>query len=147
MNKNLVSAVEEFSLSTHAYNAGSPSKLKKTLGIYNGQEWVFRGSDSGWWDVAKMLWKYGTAPIRTQRLMKSTVGPFLKMYEEPNFPFRDLSQTVYDLGLTEATGLTGSQYLKENRIDTSEGSFATDIVQASTRVNYAQNIDNIHGLV
>ncbi len=79
--------------------------------------------------------------------MKSTVGPFLKMYEEPSFPFRDLSQTVYDLGLTEATALTGSQYLNENGIDTSEGSFATDIVQASTRVNYAQNIDKIHGLV
>jgi len=147
VNKNIISAVNEFGLSTQAYNAGSTDKLKKTLGIYNGQDWVFRGSDSGWWDMAKMLWKYGTAPIWTQRLMKSTVGPFLKMYEKPNFPFKDLSRTVQDLGLTEATALTGSQYLKGKGIDTGEGSFAADIVQASTRVNYAQNIDKIHGLV
>lgn len=94
-----------------------------------------------------MLWKYGTAPILTQKLMQSTVGSFLKMYEEPSFPFMDLSQIAYDLGLTEATALTGAQYLVENGIDTGEGSFARDIIQASTRVNYAQNVDRIHGLV
>lgn len=147
VNKNLVSAVDEFELDTQAYNAEGAHKIKRTLGIYNGQEWVFRSSDKEWWDVGKMLWKYGLAPVWTQRLMKSTVAAFLKMYEEPNFPFRDLSQTVYDLGLTGATASTGTQYLEANGIDTSEKSYAKEIVQASTRVNYAQNIDKIHGFV
>ncbi|KAL6720992.1 hypothetical protein ACLMJK_000092 [Lecanora helva] len=145
VNHNLVSAVNEFGLSTGSYDSGK-KEIEQTLGVYNGAEWVFRGSDNGWWGIVKLLWKYGMAPIQTQRLMKKTVGLFLKMYEAPAFPFKDLSQTVYDLGLTEATAMTGKQYLRENRIDTSDGSFATDIIQASTRVNYAQNIDNIHGL-
>ena len=42
--------------------------------------------------------------------------------------------------------MTGEQYLKQNGIDISAGSFATDVVQASTRVNYAQNLEMIHGL-
>ena len=146
VNRNLVSAIDELGLSTQAYNAGAEGKLRKTLGIYNGEKWVFTGSDNSWWDIAKLLWKYGMSPIRTQRLMKKTVGLFLRMYEKPSFPFRDLSQAVYDLDLTEATALTGEQYLKGNGIDISDGSFATDIIQASTRVNYAQNIGQIHGL-
>jgi len=146
VNRNLVSAVNEFALSTQKNDADTEVKLQRTIGVYNGEDWVFRGNDGGWWDIAKLLWKYGMSPIKTQRLMKKTVGLFLKLYEEPAFPFKDLSQAVYDLDLTEATALTGEQYLGQNGIDTTEGSFATDVVQASTRVNYAQNIGSIHGL-
>lgn len=113
------------------------------MGVYDGLDWVFLGSESRWWTAAKLLWKYGIAPIRIQSLRKKTVGAFLKMYKEPFFPFRDLSQTAYDLGLTEATAATGEEFLKKNGI---QPAFSTDIVQASTRVNYAQNIDTIHGL-
>lgn len=142
VNKNLVSAAREFGLATQGFKP-KIKDLPNTLGVYDGRDWVFMGSESGWWTTAKILWKYGLAPIRTQQLMKKTVGAFLKMYDEPHFPYRDLSQTAYDLGLTEATAATGEQFLQANGI---EGPFGTDIIQASTRVNYAQNIDNIHGL-
>lgn len=140
VNKNLVSAASEFGLAT---KGAEKNELPKTLGVYDGLHWVFTGSESGWWTVGKLLWKYGLAPIRTQNLMKQTVGNFLKMYEEPYFPFRDLSQTAYDLGLTEATAATGDEFLRRHSI---QPPFSTDIIQASTRVNYAQNIDKIHGL-
>lgn len=142
VNKNLVSAAREFGLATQGFKP-KIQDLPNTLGVYDGKDWVFMGSESGWWTTAKILWKYGLAPIRTQQLMKKTVGPFLKMYAEPHFPFKDLSQTVYDIGLTEATAATGEQYLEANGIT---GPFGVDIIQASTRVNYAQNIDKIHGL-
>ena len=140
VNKNLVSAASEFGL---AIKGAEKNELPKTLGVYDGLYWVFTGSESGWWTVGKLLWKYGLAPIRTQNLMKQIVGRFLKMYEEPYFPFQDLSQTAYDLGLTEATAATGEEFLQKNSI---QPPFSTDIIQASTRVNYAQNIDRIHGL-
>ena len=142
VNKNLVSAAREFGLATQGFKP-KIEDLPNTLGVYDGQDWVFVGSESGWWTTARILWKYGLAPIRTQQLMKKTVGAFLKMYDEPHFPFKDLSQTAYDLGLTEATAATGEQFLQENGI---QGPFGKDIIQASTRVNYAQNIDTIHGL-
>lgn len=67
----------------------------------------------------------------------------MKLYQSPYFPFRSLSASAYELGLVQITGLTGKQFLAENKLD---GPFAHDIVQASTRVNYASNLQYIHGL-
>jgi prenylcysteine oxidase/farnesylcysteine lyase len=83
------------------------------------------------------------APIRTQRLMRATVGKFLKLYEAPFFPFRSLSDRAVDLELVSSTAVTGEQLLAANNI---AGAFANDIIQASTRVNYGQNLGLIHGL-
>lgn len=142
LNKNLFSAAREFGLATQGFKP-KIKDLPNTLGVYDGKDWVFMGSESGWWTTAKILWKYGLAPIRTQQLVKKTIGAFLKMYDEPHFPFKDLSQTVYNVDLTQATAATGEQFLLASGIT---GQFGTDIVQASTRVNYAQNLDEIHGL-
>ena len=139
-NKNLVSAIKELGLIT---TSRSSKELPGTLGVWDGLYWKFISSESSWWTKAMLLWKYGLAPIRTQNIVKQTIGKFLKMYEEPHFPFRDLSQTAYDLGLTEATAATGEEFLVNNGI---ESPFSTDIIQASTRVNYAQNLNKIHAL-
>jgi prenylcysteine oxidase/farnesylcysteine lyase len=90
-----------------------------------------------------LIWKYGWAPVRTNNLMKKTVGKFRKLYEYPFFPFRSLSDRAFDLELTEATAITGEQLLAANNIG---APFSTDIIQASTRVNYGQNLNTIHGL-
>jgi len=122
-----------------------PKEAPEKLGVWDGSKFVFTQSNGGyyWWNIAKLVWKYGWTPIRTQNLMKETVGKFLKMYEEPHFPFRSLSQVAYDLGLTVVTGATGEQLLEEHNIGPP---FSTDIIQASTRVNYGQNLGLIHGL-
>lgn len=88
------------------------------LGIWNGKTFVYTQRDGGWkyWDIAKLLWKYGLAPIRTQRLTKSVVGKFLKLYEFPFFPFRSLSDRALDLDLTSVTSQTGEQFLAGNSV-------------------------------
>jgi prenylcysteine oxidase/farnesylcysteine lyase len=63
-----------------------------------------------------LLWKYGLAPYRTQKLMQSTVGKFRKLYEYPFFPFRSLSDRALDLDLTSVTAVTGEQYLAANKV-------------------------------
>jgi prenylcysteine oxidase/farnesylcysteine lyase len=90
----------------------------EVLGIWNGKDFVYTQKDSGWkyWDIAKLLWKYGLAPIRTQRLMKDVVGKFRKLYEYPFFPFRSLSDRVLDLDLTSVTSVTGEQFLTMNNV-------------------------------
>jgi prenylcysteine oxidase/farnesylcysteine lyase len=98
------------------------------LGVWNGEEFVLiTKEEDNWWDKAKLLWKYGTAPLWTNRLMKSSVGKFLSMYEEPVFPWKSLSEVVERVGLLEATGVTGEQYLKANGIGEA---FAREIIQA-----------------
>ena len=112
------------------------------LGVWDGEEFVVKMS-SGWWDTAKLLWKYGLAPIKTMRLMKKVVGKFLEMYDAPLFPFEDLTQVARAQGLLDVTAATGEQYLEDNGIT---GNFGREVVQASTRVNYANNLRYIHGL-
>jgi prenylcysteine oxidase/farnesylcysteine lyase len=145
VNQNLVSAAKELGLTVDKADKSRLVEAPEKLGVWDGQDFVFTQPDGGyyWWDLARLLWKYGWTPIRTHNLMKSTVGKFLKMYEEPHFPFRSLSQAAYDLGLTDITSLTGEQFLEANNI---RPPFSKDIIQASTRVNYAQNLPFIHGL-
>ncbi|KAK3715545.1 hypothetical protein LTR37_007033 [Vermiconidia calcicola] len=141
VNHILNNAVKEFNLSTE----DSTPEIKvpgAALAIWNGQNFVVTFENS-WWDTAKLLWKYGLAPVKTMRLMRSVVGKFLKMYEEPASPFESLTQVAQDLELLTVTAATGEQYLAENGIG---GTFGADVVQASTRVNYAQNLPYIHGL-
>lgn len=141
VNSILNDAVREFNLSTEDLMP----KVENTgaaLGVWDGHDFVLQMS-SGWWDTAKLLWKYGLAPVKTMRLMRKVVGQFLQMYDEPVFPFEDLTQAAQDLGLLPVTAATGEQYLAENGIT---GSFGWDVVQASTRVNYASNLRYIHGL-
>lgn len=144
VNKILVDAVKEFNLSTNAFRESSSEKdiPGDELAIWNGEEIVL-SQNGNWWDYAKLFWRYGTAPLKTQRLMKSTVNKFLSLYEEPWFPFESLTATAQGVGLLAVTAATGEQYMRENGI---VGSFGKEVVQASTRVNYAQNLGFIHGL-
>lgn len=145
INKILSSAVADFNLST-----SSISEIRQTrsipgpsLAIWDGQK-ILLTQNGGYWDYARLWWRYGVAPLKTINLMKKTVSKFLQMYEPPFFPFRQgLSETAQDVGLTAVTAATGEQYIRENGIG---GSFAREVVQAATRVNYAQNLGAIHGL-
>ena len=145
VNKILVNAVEELGLLVDTVGDERPKEAAESLGVWNGERFVFTQSSGGyyWWNIGKVLWQYGLAPIRAQNLMKKVVGTFLKMYDEPYFPFRSLSQVAFDLSLTSVTSMPGDVYLAEHGI---KRPFSTDIIQASTRVNYAQNLREIHGL-
>ncbi|KAF2007724.1 prenylcysteine oxidase-like protein 1 precursor [Amniculicola lignicola CBS 123094] len=143
VNHILVNASREFNLSIASEDRPKPADAPE-LGVWNGKEFVvITSGGDGWWEKAKLLWRYGLAPIKVNSLMKSTVGKFLQMYEEPMFPWQSLGDVVEKVGLLETTGKTGEQLLEENGIG---GLFAEEIVQASTRVNYAQNLPLIHGL-
>lgn len=127
VNHIMMKAAQDFNLSAAQHDLASQLALPD-LGIWNGEAFVLvtRAEDS-WWDKTKLLWRYGAAPLWTNRLMKSAVGKFLTMYEEPNFPWTSLSDVVEKVGLLEATGVTGQQYLKANGIG---DAFANEIIQA-----------------
>lgn len=114
VNEILKNATETFGLRPRE----SESEVSEFLGIWNGESFVFTQVSSGyyWWDTAKILWKYGLAPIRTMRLMRQTVGRFLKLYKPPFFPFRSLSDRVEELDLVSVVSVTGEQYLTANKV-------------------------------
>lgn len=96
----------------------SESEEAEFLGIWNGDKFVYTQRDSGWYwlDIAKLLWKYGLAPIRTQRLMKTVISKFRKLYDYPYFPFKSLSDAALDLDLVSVTAITGEQFLANNNV-------------------------------
>lgn len=133
-NRILVGAAREFNLSTSSPRAQrrKGSKIeedgKDELGIWNGKEFVLITPDElGWWEKAKLLWRYGLAPIRTNALMKKTVDKFLRMYEEPGFPWADLGEVAAEVGLLGSTSVTGRQLLEKEGVGQR---FQREIVQA-----------------
>lgn len=97
------------------------------VGIWNGKELVFTMNEGGWWDIAKLFWRYGYAPVKANALMRETVDKFMKMYERPVFPWKSLSDAVQLVELTEVTGLTGEQFMRNKGIS---DKFASELVQA-----------------
>ncbi|USP73414.1 Farnesylcysteine lyase [Curvularia clavata] len=143
INHIMVKAMNDFNLSINSEDVAAQLELPD-LGVWNGREFVVvTNTGDSWWEGAKLLWRYGAAPLWTNRLMKSAVGKFLTMYDEPVFPWKSLTAAVESVGLLSTTGVTGEQYLKANKIGEA---FSKEIIQASTRVNYASNLPYIHGL-
>ena len=144
VNRNLVSAARSMGLTLTDYGGEKLEGVSRGLSVWDGEKLVFSQYDESyqWWNTFKILWTYGMSPIRTNNLMKKTVGKFLKLYDD-EFPFRSLSNVADRVGLQEAISTPGAVMLMQNSISKR---FANDIIQASTRVNYAQNLDQIHGL-
>ncbi|KAJ5601768.1 hypothetical protein N7510_011302 [Penicillium lagena] len=144
VNANLVNASRDLGLNMRSADYARPRESSDSIGIWDGESFVFALKDaSSWWNIAKLVWRYGLAPLKTQRLVKKVVGAFLRLYEEPLFPFDSLSEVAEMVGLLDATSTTGEHFLGVNGISEL---FAREIIQASTRVNYGQNLVLIHGL-
>ena len=147
-NRILYNAVKEFGFEL----VGGPTdeirrpegKNASEFGVWNGDEFVYmHDGHNQWWDLSKLIWRYGIlAPMRTDRLVKATIDRFLRLYDEW-LPFESLTDAADRLGLTALTSISGRQLLESHSIG---DKFANEIVQAGTRVNYAQNISYIHGL-
>lgn len=86
--------------------------------IWDGDRIVYESAQgTSWWmEAGKLWWRYGLAPYRALTLVKRVVGLFLNLYEEPYFPFRSLTRSVFELGLEKITSVTGEQLLLENKV-------------------------------
>ncbi|KIW69592.1 hypothetical protein PV04_05462 [Phialophora macrospora] len=151
INHILYNATRDFGLSSTVKLYESAPESKYELGIWDGEHFVYKATKDddegsswqGWWDIAKLIWRYGLAPIRTRQATRTAVGEFLKFYEEPIFPFWTIQEAVDATGLEQYTGFSGKEVLQRAKVGES---FSREIIQASTRVNYASNLAGIHGL-
>ncbi|KAG5983579.1 hypothetical protein E4U55_007821 [Claviceps digitariae] len=151
-NHIMYNASQKFGLDLSELTAPEPTDY---TAIWDGETIVFRSERGSpwWWDAAKLFLKYGLAPYRAVQLVRSSVGTFLQLYEEPYFPFRSLTQRAFELGLLRLTGVTGEQFLRENNASSSRvpssiinRDFVRELMQPAARVNYASNMAFIHGL-
>lgn len=115
VNQILYNATQDFNLSTATMREGSPGDL---TAIWDGERLVYQSADGeSWWrEAARLWWRYGLSPYRAVKLVKSVVGKFMQLYEEPWFPFRSLTERVVELELHKITGVTGEQFLAQNDV-------------------------------
>ncbi|THC98568.1 hypothetical protein EYZ11_001920 [Aspergillus tanneri] len=144
VNYNLVNASRDLGLLVTSATQNRPKESSDVIGVWDGKEFVYRMQDTyDWWNIMKLIWRYGWSPVRAQNLMKATVNRFLQLYEPPIFPFQSLSEAAMASGLLNTTATRGSRLLADNSISPD---FSREVIQAATRVNYGQNLGLIHGL-
>lgn len=140
-NKNIARAVKEFNLPV----VGFGDENEET-GFWDGQQFVLTLSDKGWrswWQTVKLFWRYGySSPLKVRALVKDMVNSYLNLYQ-PHAPHSSISAISSSLNFTALTATTTAKYLSANGVSPL---FTHELVDAATRVNYGQNVDDIHAL-
>lgn len=159
-NTNLVNATRDLGLKVKGSSSSSTSSNTQTsqkrqeskaseddadsIGIWDGSQFVYSVKGSfNWWEIGKLVWRFGLSPFKAQGAMKDTIQKFKEMYQAPIFPFQSLTDAVEKAGLLNTMASPGADFLRKNGVS---DDFAREIIQSSTRVNYGQNLPLIHGV-
>jgi prenylcysteine oxidase/farnesylcysteine lyase len=155
-NKNLIRAAKvfEFELLNIDSTEGSD------FGIYDGQQFVAIGINDGgywkYWDNLKLWWRYGyPSPATTNTLcaffcyirevlrtrsdgieysVSKAVQSIDKLYQ-PGKPYKSIEDISDALNFTHLTAVTAAELLDLQGVSKT---FSRELVEAATRVNYAQ---------
>ncbi|KAI0073842.1 hypothetical protein K474DRAFT_1666124 [Panus rudis PR-1116 ss-1] len=142
-NKNMWRATEEFGLERYDFEDEDGS-----TGIWDGSQFVLTVGQSrvgSWWDSVKVLWRYGYhAPTRTKKIVQEMIDRFNTLYLPSFFaPFGTIGEVSRMLGWLDLTAQTGAEYLDAQGINRL---WTREMIEAATRVNYGQNVTDIHAL-
>ncbi|KAF8656393.1 hypothetical protein AX16_002578 [Volvariella volvacea WC 439] len=137
-NKNLWRASDEFNLKRDDFSGEDDD-----IGIWDGENLLFT-YNGGWWDMAKLIWRYGFfSPRRTDNAVKGMISQYLTLYTPSTPIWNNISQLRDDFKWQSLTGSKTSEYLRGQGVS---DPFIFEFVEAATRVNYGQNVDAIHAL-
>lgn len=141
-NKNMMRAAKTFGLDI----IDSDLNLRNELGIWDGQQFVFRTETTGvgsWWGKLSALWRYGfSAPAKVDSIVKNMLVHFLKLYNHDFETWKDIPAFAAQVKLLDTVAQTGAEYFDTHGVGLR---YSRELIEAATRVNYGQNIDNIHG--
>jgi len=153
VNMNLKRIAQDFKLETKA-------KLGEdgTIGVWDGQQFLMEGLDNGWWNSARMFWRYGYSPITTQKVVKKIVDRFLQLYDpiylhktkeegsketSSGFPWSSIQDLAKAMELDDLAAQNAGDYYYSQGVGKL---FTEEIIEAATLVNYGQEIYSIHGV-
>lgn len=139
-NRLLVSAMRELGL-----EEASLDVFAKDIGIWNGREFIFiqPWDPSRWWNRAKLISKYGWAPVRTEDLARKTINELYAQFDSDHSPIESLSKLASASGLEESITSSAEVFLRRHNI---APPVSTEIIQVGTRAHYTQNLGTLHGL-
>ncbi|KAG8999210.1 hypothetical protein FRB94_006399 [Tulasnella sp. JGI-2019a] len=136
-NKNLWRATTEFNLTFVDLQDEDDD-----FGLWDGQQFAvtYRGSLL---DKARMLWRYGLAPMTTTKIVTQMIDKLLLAYtrQVPIWPtIEALSNAI---GLANHTTVTALEFFTSHGVGEK---WIKEMIDAATRVNYAQDSTAISGL-
>lgn len=139
-NYHMTNSAKKFGLEFINYGEELPNAK---VGIWDGNQFVFEQTSSSYWDISKLIWKYGWAPIKVQRLVKFIVSKYLKTYEFKE-PFTSVNLEAERLQLDLERKFTAQYYFSE--LKNINQLYLQHLVEPMSRVNYGQNLCEIHAL-
>lgn len=117
------------------------------IALYDGTEFPFIGSTWQIISLIKMVWRYGKSVARSLGMVDQMLGKFDRIYEwqEMSKAFADMKSMIAAMSPTfiDYLNKTTKQGFMEQGLNER---FVNEIVRASTKCNYGQNI-NIHQFV
>ncbi|KAK4703033.1 prenylcysteine oxidase / farnesylcysteine lyase, partial [Phenoliferia sp. Uapishka_3] len=144
-NKNLRKAATIFNLTLVDHDGGESGGMS----IWDGAKFAYtesKGWGWGYWDLAKMFWRYGRSPLHVRDLIKTTVDDFTSLYSSDfvsSGAFDSLHSFSASTNLTHPSSLTALEFFNSNKISTL---FTTELIAAATTVNYGTPVSKIHGV-
>lgn len=143
-NRNLQKAARIFNL-TLTPHIGENGDMS----VWDGENFVYTESasrDWGWWDIVRMLWRYGRSPLTVREIVKSTVSSFTNLYEY-NFirhgPWTNMIEFVKRTNLSLPIAMYANDYFTTQKINPL---FVNELIAAATTVNYGTPVSAIHGV-
>ncbi|KAH7910709.1 FAD/NAD(P)-binding domain-containing protein [Hygrophoropsis aurantiaca] len=142
-NKNLMRASKEFNLSLSKFEDEDSD-----TGIWDGEHFVLVMSGGGyvksWWSTVKVLWRYGySSPSKTNSLVQDMISRFIGLYTTESPRWDNVADLAAKFDWTSMANQTTADYFESKGVSPR---FTRELIEAATRVNYGQNIDEIHAL-
>ncbi|ORY25191.1 Prenylcysteine lyase-domain-containing protein [Naematelia encephala] len=149
-NRHLYKAAKHFGLET-----GDPDFGESGLGIWDGHEFLFTTSESssywaGWWDTLSAIRRYGfMSPYRSKNAVKALLDRFANLYNPSWLASQGAASSIESF--TERVGLGKEMTTRwageyARKVLSLGDRWINEIMEGSTRVNYAADMDGIHAL-
>ncbi|KAI9307902.1 Prenylcysteine lyase-domain-containing protein [Cunninghamella echinulata] len=133
-NYNMMNASKKFGFPLKRLTAATK------LGIWDGESFLFEESGNQYWDVLKLFWRFGTAPLKFSSHKDKILGKFLKVYQDDLPSFTTLDDIIDYLDLNELVNQTATDYFATKYGD----QFVHEMIQTGSRGNYNQDVDYLH---
>ncbi|MEE6512054.1 hypothetical protein FKM82_018960 [Ascaphus truei] len=141
LNLHMKTFVKELGLSSRPQSGN-------LVGIYNGEEFVFRESDWFLINIIKLLWYYGLNFLRMYMWVEDVLEKFMRIYRYQTFDycFSSTETLLHALGgndFTEKLNMTIDETMQKAGFSQM---FIDEIVAPAMRVNYGQGV-RVNGFV
>ncbi|ORY00933.1 FAD/NAD(P)-binding domain-containing protein [Basidiobolus meristosporus CBS 931.73] len=148
-NRHLRTLAEAFNLKLQGPTLANG--IKPLLAIWDGAEFTYREASfmyhpKNWWEKAKLIWRYGLPSLmKVESTTQETIKKFEKIYDLlEEYQWETVEGILSRLELISLTEKSLLDYLVNDRGINKK--LVEEFLAIASRVNYAQDVYNIHGL-